>query len=84
MFSNSFARLKQIERPAMLLTKALIVLFWLCAGVESTSATSLDQRKNSSFCFPRWAAVYLSCCSICASSIFLFCGLSKKLQGLTK
>jgi|TARA_R110000851_G_scaffold330523_1_gene503431 hypothetical protein len=51
MFSNSFARLKQIERPAMFLTKALIVLFWLCAGIEVYERYFVGSEKEFEFLF---------------------------------
>lgn len=78
MLSNSFDRLKQIERPAKVLTRALIVLFWFFAGTEVYElyyASSLEEPEY--FFFTMGGGVFAALFYLCIAYFFLLRGFGK-------
>ncbi|UDL05082.1 hypothetical protein [Marinobacter sp. CA1] len=72
MLSISFDRLKLIERPAKLLTKALIVLFWLCAGFEVYELYyARSEEKPEYFFFTMGGGIFAGLFYLCIAYFFL-------------
>ena len=72
MLSNRFDLLKQFERPAKVLTRALIVLFWLCAGFEIYElyyARSLEEPEY--LFFTMGGGVFAALFYLCIAYFFL-------------
>ncbi len=78
MFSNSFDYLKQIERPAKLLTRALMVLFWLCAGIEVYKLYYVRTVKEPEYIFfTMGSGVFAALFYLCIAYFFLLRGFGE-------
>lgn len=76
--SKSFDYLKRVERPATLLTRALIVLFWLCAGFEVYKLYYVRTVNEPEYIFfTMGSGVFAASFYLCIAYFFLLRGFGE-------